>query len=30
MEKANTAMQLTMSVRNKVLDAYQEIDRMQV
>lgn len=30
MEKAGTAMQLTMSVRNKVLEAYQEISRMQV
>lgn len=30
MEKANIAMQLTMAVRNKVLDAYQEISRMQV
>lgn len=30
MEKANIAMQLTMAVRNKVLDAYSEIDRMQV
>lgn len=30
MERANTAMNLTMAVRNKVLDAYQEIERMQV
>lgn len=30
MEKASTAMQLTMQVRNKVLEAYQEIARMQV
>jgi flagellar hook-basal body complex protein FliE len=30
MEKAGTAMQLTMSVRNKMLEAYQEISRMQV
>ncbi len=30
MEKANTSMQLATSVRNKLLDAYQEIDRMQV
>ena len=30
MEKASTAMQLTMAVRNKLLDAYQEISRMQV
>ncbi|WP_346354631.1 flagellar hook-basal body complex protein FliE [Azotosporobacter soli] len=29
-EKANIAMQLTMTVRNKVLDAYQEVMRMQV
>ncbi len=30
MERASTAMQLTMQVRNKVLEAYQEISRMQV
>lgn len=30
MEKASTAMQLTLSVRNKVLEAYQEINRIQV
>lgn len=30
MEKASTSMQLTMAVRNKVLDAYQEISRLQV
>lgn len=30
MEKASTAMQLTMQVRNKLLDGYQEISRMQV
>ncbi len=30
MEQASTAMQLTMQVRNKVLEAYQEIARMQV
>ncbi len=30
MEKANVAMQLTMSVRNKLLDAYQEVSRTQV
>lgn len=30
MEKASTAMQLTLAVRNKVLEAYQEISRMQV
>lgn len=29
-EKASLAMQLTMTVRNKVLDAYQEVMRMQV
>ena len=30
MEKADVAFQLTMQVRNKVLEAYQEIMRMQV
>ena len=30
MERANIAMNLTMSVRNKALEAYQEISRMQV
>ena len=30
MEKASVAFQLTMQVRNKVLEAYQEIMRMQV
>jgi flagellar hook-basal body complex protein FliE len=30
MEKASTAMQLTMSVRNKMLEAYQEVSRIQV
>ena len=30
MEKAGLALQLTMQVRNKVLEAYQEIMRMQV
>ncbi|MFI5385571.1 MAG: flagellar hook-basal body complex protein FliE [Fimbriimonadales bacterium] len=30
MERANTAMNLTLAVRNKVLDAYQEIERLQV
>lgn len=30
MERASTAMQLTMSVRNKLLEAYQEIQRMQI
>lgn len=29
-EKATIALQLTMQVRNKVMDAYQEIMRMQV
>ncbi|MBP2642414.1 MAG: Flagellar hook-basal body complex protein fliE [Firmicutes bacterium] len=29
-EKATLALQLTMQVRNKVVDAYQEIMRMQV
>jgi flagellar hook-basal body complex protein FliE len=27
---ASTALQLTMAVRNKVLEAYQELSRMQV
>lgn len=30
MEQASVSMQLTMQVRNKVLEAYQEIARMQV
>ena len=30
LERASTAMQLTMQVRNKLLEAYQEIARMQV
>lgn len=30
MEQASTSMQLTMAVRNKVLEAYQELSRMQV
>lgn len=30
MEKAETAFKLLMQVRNKVLDAYQEVMRMQV
>jgi flagellar hook-basal body complex protein FliE len=30
MERAGISMNLTMAVRNKVLDAYQEISRMQV
>lgn len=29
-EKAALSMQLAMSVRNKVIDAYQEVMRMQV
>ena len=29
-EKADIAMQLTLQVRNRVVDAYQEIMRMQV
>ena len=29
-EKASIALQLTMQVRNKAVDAYQEIMRMQV
>ncbi len=29
-EKASIALQLTMQVRSKVIDAYQEIMRMQV
>ncbi len=29
-EKANLALQLTMAVRSKVMEAYQEIMRMQV
>jgi flagellar hook-basal body complex protein FliE len=29
-EKADLAMQFTMQVKNKILDAYQEIMRMQV
>ncbi len=29
-EKATIALQLTMQVRNKVVDAYQEIMRMQI
>lgn len=29
-EKANIALQLTLSVRNKVVEAYQEIMRMQI
>jgi flagellar hook-basal body complex protein FliE len=30
MERASISMQLTMQVRNKLLEAYQEIQRMQV
>lgn len=30
MEKASVAMQLTLQVRNKLMEAYQEISRMQV
>ncbi len=30
MERAGIAMELTLQVRNKLLDAYQEIARMQV
>ena len=30
MEKASTSMQLTMAVRNKMLEAFQELSRMQV
>jgi len=30
MERASISMNLTMQVRNKLLDAYQEISRMQV
>lgn len=29
-EKASTAVQLAVQIRNKIVDAYQEIDRMQV
>ena len=29
-EKASTAMQLTMAVRNKALEAFQEINRLPV
>lgn len=29
-EKASTAMQLTLAVRNKALEAFQEINRMPV
>jgi flagellar hook-basal body complex protein FliE len=30
MEQAGTSMQLTMAVRNKLLEAYQELSRMQI
>lgn len=30
MEKSSTAMQLTVQVRNKLLEAYQEINRINV
>ncbi len=30
MEKASTSMQLTLAVRNKLLEAYQELSRIQV
>ncbi len=30
MEKADIALQFTMQIRNKILDAYQEIMRMQI
>ena len=30
MEKASTAMQLTLQVRNKMLEAFQEINRINV
>ncbi|NMB08849.1 MAG: flagellar hook-basal body complex protein FliE [Tissierellia bacterium] len=29
-EKANIALQLTLSIRNKILEAYREIMRMQI
>ena len=29
-EKANVAVQFTMQIRNKILDAYSEIMRMQI
>jgi flagellar hook-basal body complex protein FliE len=29
-EKANIALQLTVAVRNKVVEAYQELSRMQI
>jgi flagellar hook-basal body complex protein FliE len=30
LEKAKTAFQLTVQVRNKILEGYQEIMRMQI
>jgi flagellar hook-basal body complex protein FliE len=30
MEKANLSLQMTLQVRNKMVDAYQEIMRMQI
>jgi flagellar hook-basal body complex protein FliE len=30
LEQASTAMQLTLQVRNKLVEAYQEVIRMQV
>lgn len=29
-EKASLAMQLTLQVRNKIVEAYQEVSRMQI
>ncbi|MHB1419351.1 MAG: flagellar hook-basal body complex protein FliE [Bacillota bacterium] len=29
-EEANLALQLTVSIRNKIIEAYQEISRMQI
>ena len=29
-EQANLALQLTVQIRNKLIDAYQEISRMQI
>ncbi|MDI6799979.1 MAG: flagellar hook-basal body complex protein FliE [Actinomycetota bacterium] len=29
-EKANVALQLTIQIRNKMVEAYQEISRMQI
>ena len=30
MEKASTSLQLTLQVRNQLLSAYQEIDKLQI